>query len=409
MKKTKKQIFVVGLGCGQKRLLTRQASAILARAELVLAGEREIPYLEGLTGEHCEIRAAEDPREIRAAIMESKAGDIAVCLPGEAGESPLFEELVRSLSDLRPSAVPGVSVMSLLSSRTGVSYRDARFVEIGEKPVNLADLLTGNSKLFLSGTGNVRPLFQDLIRAGMGGAVVYAGEHLGLLGEGVSRGTVSEMAERSFSGDAVFFLVRTERREACRFGIRDSLLKTASVEGLPSAVRAVIASRTGVVPGDTVYVIGDGNGACAAEAALASESGTVYSIYLTAECAGCALDNAAALGIRNLKVIQGTVPAALGHLDEPDAVIVADDRAADTDLLQILMSRNPNVRMVFAMRTFEKVSLVLSFMEARNMNPELIEIRSGGGTGLRSAHYIKSDAPFWILSGLRSSDAAFDG
>ena len=40
MKKTKKQIFVVGLGCGQKRLLTRQASAILARAELVLAGKR---------------------------------------------------------------------------------------------------------------------------------------------------------------------------------------------------------------------------------------------------------------------------------------------------------------------------------------------------------------------------------
>ncbi len=396
-----RQIMLVGCGTGNRRYLTRQASAALRTAELYIGTPKLFKLMEDSMGDGRRAEASGIP-QIRRRIEEAPESRIAVLMEGDTGMDSAAGGFA-SLLDLRPALIPGISLLSYISSRTGIPYGDAACVDLRKRYSSLIPAVASHRKVFAYGHERMRSFFREMIQAGYGGSAVYAVENPGEISERTFRGTVLEAAERGFSANSVFVFLRKGKERGTMFGLPDRLfLPAGEVSG--REVRAAALARLEICPDDVVYCVGSGYGEYAVEAALLAPSGVICAVEPDEKKAGISVQNIQRFGVRNLQVIHGGIPDALAHLPAPDAVMIRWDGERFRDLIQILVSRNPRIRI--AVVTEDPACFVrqTELLEAMHFELEETEIRTSGyektGDGGRR---LRPGNPVFIVSGIRKT------
>ncbi len=119
---------------------------------------------------------------------------------------------------------------------------------------------------------------------------------------------------------------------ACRPGPKAKLLSRRA--GLPDdafehdgkltkrAVRAATLAALAPVPGELLWDIGAGSGAIAIEWLRSGSALAAIAVERDAARCGTIARNAAALGVPELRIVQGQAPAALAGLPAPDAIFL---------------------------------------------------------------------------------------
>lgn len=398
------KVSLVGMGPGSPALLTRAATAALARAELFIGAPRLLePYRQGAVP----CREAVLARDILAALEQSGAENAAVLLSGDTG----FYSGAKGLRPLLLEAgmevetFPGVSSLQYLCAKIGTPWEDIHPASAHGRACAPAELVARHGRVFFltgeTGDQTPRALCAALKQAGWGKARAWVGSRLSYPDEEIFSGRVEEFSRRDFPPLSVL-LVQGE--PACppagTFGIPDSGFVRGQVPMTKEEVRAAALSKLRVAPGGTYWDVGAGTGSVSVAISALARDGRVLAVERDPEACGLILENAARFGAGNLTLVQGEAPAALGDLPAPDGVFVGGSGGSLEDILKTALEKNPRVRVVVAAVTLETLSRGAALLDALPFaGVEVSQITVARARELGRYHLMTGQNPVFLLSG----------
>ncbi len=400
-----KQVTVIGCGMGGRGGMTVEACAALDEAQLVIGAKRWIDAVEELCGQ-CGGKSARcvaeyRSEEIRRIIESAPERRIALLVSGDSGFCSASAGWLKTIADLPVSVtiLPGISSVSALCAKTGISWEDAAVFSLHGKQQNFYAALVSGEKTILLGADGFEDVLEDLVRLGFGSSKVWIGERLGCADERVLHGTV-----RSLRGQAkeplsiLMVLPRRDGRSLRCFGIADEEFTRGEVPMTKSEIRAVCMSHLAIGPGDTVYDIGAGTGSISVEASIAAMRGKVYAIERNEDALPLIEENAKKFLGRNLQIVPGEAPQVLRDLPAPDAVMIGGSGGRIREVLECVLEKNPCVRIAATAATLETLQEILKAADSLDLEAEYTQISATRIVRRGEYHMMKALNPVWVIS-----------
>ncbi len=397
-----KDVAVIGCGMGIRAGMTLEACKALDKAQLVIGAKRWTDALDELrNGGSVRCIAEYRAEEIRKIIETSPEKRIALLVSGDSGFYSGTSGWLKALEGLPVSVtiLPGISSLSALSAKTGISWEDAAVFSLHGKQQNCYSALASGEKTVLLGADGFEDVLEDLVRLGFGSSEAWIGIRLGCADENVLHSTVQNL--RGQAGESLSILmVLPHRTGRClrSFGIADEEFIRGEVPMTKSEVRAVCMSRLAIGPCGIVYDIGAGTGSISVEASIAAMRGRVYAIERNENALPLIEENAKKFLCRNLQIIPGEAPEVLKDLPAPDAVMVGGSGKKLMAVLECVLEKNPKVRIVVTAATLETLQESLRAAESLGLIAEYTQIAATRIIRRGEYHMMNAQNPVWVIS-----------
>ena len=312
-------VDVVGLGADGWPGLPDAAREVLRAAEVVVGGPRQLALLDASV-------AAERqplPTPLLPALGEVVRTDrrVAVLASGDPMWFGIGGTLVRLGVPVRVHPAP--SSMSLAAARLGWPLEDVEVVSAVGRPLELVHpaVQPGRRVLVLVAT----PTAGDELRAllaerGYGSSAVTVLQRLGAADECLTRDAgphdpLAVVAIECAADPDTRPLPRTP-------GLPDDAFAHDAGQITKREVRALALAALAPVPGQLLWDVGAGSGSVGIEWMRTSPACRAIAVEPRPDRRANVVANARALGVPGLQVVDGTAPAALAGLPQPDAVFV---------------------------------------------------------------------------------------
>lgn len=362
----KPEVSVIGIGPGPRAGMTIDASEAISKAECLIGAKRMV---ESARPDQT-VFLAVSPDAIADYISEhSEFSRFAVLLSGDVGFFSGAKKLLPKLDFCEVSVIPGVSSLAYLCAKAGVSYEDAAVISLHGRSGSAVPAVKRNRLVFalVGGENGAGRLIDELNEAGLSNVNVTVGERLGYEDERITRGSVSELSGKTFDPLSAL-LIENPSPESAACGLPDAaFIRNADerpvVPMTKSEVRAVVMSKLRLLPDSVSWDIGAGTGSVSIEMALCSPKGKVYAIEKKPEACGLIRENAAAFGLKNASVIEGSAPEALSELPVPTHAFIGGSSGNMREIVALLLEKNPHVRIVASAIALETVSELTACMK----------------------------------------------
>ncbi len=407
----KLQIDLIGIGPGDKRLLTAEAENAIRKADLIFGAERMIrDYADR---EAYPYYRAED---IIPVMEEKKPGRVAVLFSGDTGfysgagtlEPKLRRWAFRNKLDAELNIHPGISSFAYLAGKAGVSYQDAEFVSLhgcsgNKKTVSkLVSTVRYTDKTFvlMSGPQDVRLMGKALHESGLDHVMIILGYQLSYPEEiiGLISCTGCDYVTDSGLYTAIVMNTRCESRPVVPV-IGDEEMIRGKVPMTKESIRHLSVLRLGLYEGSVVYDIGSGTGSVACEAARLDPAGTVYAIEMKDEACELIRKNANSLGLTNIEVIKGKAPDVLEGLEDATHAFIGGSSGNMREILGTLRRKSPGIRVVInavSLETMAEVSSIICEGGVSNVTVEQISVSRSRELG--NYHLMTAENPVMIAA-----------
>lgn len=411
-KAQKPGIILAGVGMGSHLSMTEEVREAVCSADILLGAERMIagftpriekkpyydkdriiPYIKEMLNEHDDINN----------IVILFSGDTGFY----SGAAGLYDGLLKETESGALKAdikiLPGISSVSYLSAKTGISYDDGLILSIHGKEVsNLLKKIKENKKTFLllSGVKDINRLGSLLSEGDLKGVKVIAGYRLSYDDEKIM--TLSPAECMGLTGDGLYTAVI----------LNDSALKPSASHGMPDSafirdkvpmtkeeIREISICKLNLKTDSVLYDIGSGTGSIAIEAASLSDDIKVYAIEKKDEAVKLINANKNKSGVDNIEIIKGTAPECLGGLSVPTHAFIGGSSGNLKDILNCLKELNPRMRVVINAISIETVCEIKEVMNLYDIcNDELVQVQVSRADKIGSYNLMKAENPVWIFS-----------
>ena len=129
-----------------------------------------------------------------------------------------------------------------------------------------------------------------------------------------------------------------------------------------SEVRSVCLSKLQLTADAVCWDVGAGTGSVAIEMALQAARGSVWAIEREADALALLEQNRAAFGAENLRLVSGSAPEACRDLPAPTHAFLGGTGGQVREILQLLLEKNPHVRIVATAVTLESAAALTACM-----------------------------------------------
>jgi precorrin-6Y C5,15-methyltransferase (decarboxylating) len=134
--------------------------------------------------------------------------------------------------------------------------------------------------------------------------------------------------------------------------------------------------------------------------ALKARDGWVYAVEQNPEALYLIEENRKKLGLFNLTVVSGSAPGALEALPAPDRVFIGGSSGKLEPILEVVLAKNPRVRVVINGITLETASAGVSLMKKYAFKEvDIVQIGAARAEPAGNAHLMKALNPVFIISG----------
>ena len=351
LSKRSRKIILSGIGMGNTDGITREAYHAFEEAEVIFGAER---MLENLPGKGIKVpyyRAddiisylIEHPQYTKVAAAFS--GDSSFYSGAQSMKKALEEANEKGILKSETTILPGISSVSALAARLGVSWNDAVLASIHGRRTNVVNLVRKNTKVFLllSGKNDFEMLVNKFREAGINHVKISAGYRLSYPEEKLFTFYLDEFETKLFDlPEGVYTcLIENEdcEEQILTPGIDDEIFSRTKVPMTKNEVRVLSISRLELTKNAVVYDVGSGTGSVSIECARLSPDIFVFAIEQKEEAANLTKENAVRLGLSDqIVVINKKAPEGFEELPTPTHVFIGGSSGALSDILSAIQKK----------------------------------------------------------------------
>ena len=319
-------LSIVGLGEEGIEGLAPAARHLIDKAELLVGGERHLALVPNGGAERL---TWQSPLKLTVdQILRRRGRPVVVLATGDPMWFGIGVTLARQVASDELWIIPGASAFALACARLGWPLAEVECLTLHGRSLALLNAVVapGTRLLLLSADGATPAAVAKALAArGYGPSRLTVLEHMGGEKEDRITGTAAEWSiERTRDLNTIAV--------ECVAGA-DAIVR-ARVPGLPDdafrhdgqlterEVRAATMAALAPTPGQLLWDVGAGCGSVAIEWLRSHR--TLAAAAVERDAARCAmvLENATALGVPQLQIVEGEAPAALADLPPPGAVFI---------------------------------------------------------------------------------------
>ena len=296
---------------------------------------------------------------------------------------------------------PGISSLSYLASKAGVSWEDAKILSLHGKDMNFVQTIHRHPKTFLllGGKNTGRYFYETLSEYGLGDVQVHIGRQMSYEEEKVLSGKLCEMKAEDFEGLCAVLVENPSYCKAAGMHLKDEEFLRGKVPMTKSEVRSVSIAELELTEDAIVYDIGAGTGSVSIEIARAGEQIRVYAIEKNPEGVKLIDQNRKKFRTDGVRIIEGLAPQALEELETPTHAFIGGSSGNLREIVQLLQRKNPDVRIVINAISLETVSEVMGLVDEGVLpDAEILQVSAARSKVLGRYHMMMGQNPVYIIS-----------
>ncbi len=369
-------LSIVGIGDDGMDGLSAPAQKAIAEATFLVGGARHLA-LVGQTA--CESLAWPSPlQDAFPAILARRGKPVVVLATGDPFFHGVGSLIAEQIDPAEIAVFPAPSAYALAAAKLGWAGQECRRISLhGRALERIIPLLHPGAKILaLSWDGTTpRKLAQLLAERGFGPSKLTVLEALG-----GPREKIRSCQADQFALETIDALNTIALEVVAGVGAR----VIPFTPGLPDdwfehdgqitkrEIRAVTLSALRPLQGQLLWDVGAGSGSIGIEWMLADPSCRTIAIEAHANRAARMHRNALALGVPDLKIIEGQAPAAFAGLPPPDAAFIGGG-ATDPGVLEaVITALKPLGRLVVNAVTLETQALLIA--QHARLGGELVQL-----------------------------------
>lgn len=400
----KQKVTLLGIGMGSPKTLTQEGQEAVRNADLIVGAKRMVDAVR-LSGQDVfyEYRSKEIAEYL---IAHPEYTKVVVALSGDVG----FYSGAKKLAELLgpdTEMICGISSVVYFMSKIGLSWDDAKIVSAHGKTCNLISLIRTNRKVFaILGTGDgVRKLAEKLIFYGMGDVILHVGENLSYDNEKILAKPARELV--SYEGDPLSVVCAYNPQaelELATHGIPDEEFIRGKAPMTKTEVRTVSLSKLRLPKDAICYDIGAGTGSVSVEMALRASEGGVYAIEKKEDALALLQENKKKFVLDHMYIVPGTAPEALEELPVPTHAFIGGSSGNMKEIVELLLNKNPQVRIVINCITLETVGEALDCIrelekqETYQCESEVVQLCASRSKNIGRYHMMMGENPIYIIT-----------
>lgn len=395
----KPHITLLGIGMGSRDTLTIQGEKALKGADLLIGASRMV---EAVRMPHHQVFCEYKSEKILSYIKDHPEYEqVVIALSGDVGFYSGARKLLNMLGK-DTEVICGISSVVYFMAKAGLSWDDAVLKSVHGKKENLIPLIKQNQKVFaiLGTRDGVAQLSRELCAYGMEDVVLYVGENLSYENEKVFSKTAGELT--AYEGDALSVVCAWNEKAVPAFathGIWDREFLRGKAPMTKEEVRAVSLMKLALTEDSLCYDVGAGTGSVSVEMALRAKSGLVYAIEKKEEAAELIEENKKKFGAANLEIIRGTAPEAMRALPAPSHAFIGGSSGNLEEIIDLLLEKNSQVRMVINCITLETLSEALQVVKKyRFQDTDMVQLSVSRSKEVGRYHMMMGENPIYILT-----------
>lgn len=425
LSKRSRKIILSGIGMGNTDGMTREAYHAFEEAEVIFGAER---MLENLPGKGIKVPYYRADDIISYLIEHPQYTKVAAAFSGDSGFYSGAQSMKKALEEANEKGIlksettilPGISSVSALAARLGVSWNDAVLASIHGRRANVVNLVRKNTKVFLllSGKNDFEMLVNKFREAGINHVKISAGYRLSYPEEKLFTFYLDEFETKLFDlPEGVYTcLIENEdcEEQILTPGIDDEIFSRTKVPMTKNEVRVLSISRLELTKNAVVYDVGSGTGSVSIECARLSPDIFVFAIEQKEEAANLTKENAVRLGLSDqIVVINKKAPEGFEELPTPTHVFIGGSSGALSDILSAIQKKlivkentkgktdkaSKGVRVVINAVSLETIAQITKLIQTYPVkHVQLTQIQANRAHKLGSYNLMQAQNPVLIAS-----------
>lgn len=323
----KKWLSIIGIGEDGRDSLSPIARSILENADVIIGGDRHLAMVPENDRQERLVWNSPIERSITE-IIHRKGQSVCVLASGDPMCYGIGVTLIRHIPKEEMTIIPARSAFSLACAKLGWSLMAIELLSLcGRDPTLLNRFLYPNARLLILSAGKQTPITvaKILVEKGYGKSEITVLEHLG----GKKERIVSQIAN---NWDVKDLADLNTIAVTC---IADSdTIPLSPLSGLPDnayhhdgqltkkEIRAVTLAALAPLPGQLLWDVGAGCGSIAIEWMRSDRRSRAIAIEQNPQRIQYIANNAAALGVPNLRIVAGIAPPILKDLPQPNTIFI---------------------------------------------------------------------------------------
>ena len=425
LSKRSRKIILSGIGMGNTDGMTREAYHAFEEAEVIFGAER---MLENLPGKGVKVPYYRADDIISYLIEHPQYTKVAAAFSGDSGFYSGAQSMKKALDEANEKGIlksettilPGISSVSALAARLGVSWNDAVLASIHGRRANVVNLVRKNTKVFLllSGKNDFEMLVNKFREAGINNVKISAGYRLSYPNEKLFTFYLDEFETKLFDlPEGVYTcLIENEdcEEQILTPGMDDEIFSRTKVPMTKNEVRVLSISRLELTKNAVVYDVGSGTGSVSIECARLSPDIFVFAIEQKEEAANLTKENAVRLGLSDqIVVINKKAPEGFEELPTPTHVFIGGSSGALSDILSAIQKKlivkentkgktdkaSKGVRVVINAVSLETIAQITKLIQTYPVkHVQLTQIQASRAHKLGSYNLMQAQNPVLIAS-----------
>lgn len=394
-----RKITIAGIGTGNNSDLTMAVIDAVNNSDLVIGAKRMLNSFD-LTGKS--ILEEYRPSEILEYVKKHPEFDnIAIVMSGDTGYYSGTKKLLTEFKNenFEIEVLPGISSVSYFFSKLGESWDDVYLTSLHGREENIVGLVKRNKRLFtlLNGEESVYKMCTDLIHYGLKDVEIAIGQDFGSPDEKINIGSPKELLKNSFGKLCVAFIKNPKASDVIPLCIPDENFIRGTAPMTKSEVRSMSVIKLRLNEDSVIYDVGAGTGSVSIEMASVALSGRVYAVEKNKDAISLIERNCIEFGTPNIDVIEGTAPDALIDLPAPSHAFIGGTSGNLEAIIDVLIDKNPNVRIVITSVTLETLSETMRCLKKPNIiEEETLCVNISKARQIGDYHLMTAQNPVYI-------------